>query len=117
LQALGRVVAEGDTSLGPRARGLLGHPDAAVRSVAADLLARHPTAADVDALAAIAGTGPEGRAAVATRFAARAPRPDDYLVRRLAAEKLPDAAARWGPAAPIATGRSLDDYRAIVRRY
>ena len=140
LQALGRVVAESDTSLGPRARGLLGHPDAAVRSVAADLLARHPTAADVDtlaaayeraaadtfddarlsavaALAAIAGTGPEGRAAVATRFAARAARPDDYQVRRLAAEKLPDAAARWGPAAPIATGRSLDDYRAIVRRY
>src|SRR5947208_2667559 len=140
LQALGRVVAESDTSLGPRARGLLGHPDAAVRSVAADLLARHPTAADVDtlaaayeraaadtfddarlsavaALAAIAGTGPEGRAAVATRFAARAARHDDYAVRRLAAEKLPDAAARWGPAAPIATGRSLDDYRAIVRRY
>src|SRR5256886_11159175 len=52
LHALGRVVAEGDTSLGPRARGLLGHPDAAVRSVAADLLARHPTAADVDTLAA-----------------------------------------------------------------
>src|SRR5207302_493714 len=140
LQALGRVVGESDTSLGPRARGLLGHPDAAVRSVAADLLARHPTAADVDALAAayeraaadtfddarlsavaalaaIAGTGPEGRAAVATRFAARAPHPEDYQVRRLAAEKLPDAAARWGPAAPIATGRSLDDYRAIVRRY
>src|SRR5256885_898909 len=71
----------------------------------------------VAALAAIAGTGPEGRAAVATRFADRTPRPDDYQVRRLAAEKLPDAAARWGPAAPIATGRSLDDYRAIVRRY
>src|SRR5438067_1207968 len=69
------------------------------------------------ALAAIAGRGPEGRAAVATRFAARAARPDDYQVRRLAAEKLPDAAALWGPAAPIATGRSLDDYRAIVRRY
>ena len=140
LQALGRVVAEDDTSLVPRARALLAHPDAAVRSVAADLLARHPTTADVEALtaaygraaadtfddarlsavaalAAIAGAGPEGRAAVATGFADRTPRPDDYQVRRLAAEKLPDAAARWGPAAPIATGRSLDDYRAIVRRY
>jgi len=140
LQALGRVVAEDDTSLVPRARALLAHPDAAVRSVAADLLARHPTTADVEALtaaygraaadtfddarlsavaalAAIAGAGPEGRAAVATRFADRTPRPDDYQVRRLAADKLPDAAARWGPAAPIATGRSLDDYRAIVRRY
>jgi cyclophilin family peptidyl-prolyl cis-trans isomerase/HEAT repeat protein len=143
LQALGRVVAEGDTSLAPRARALLAHPDAAVRSVAADLLARHPALADVDALAtayeraaadsfpdarlsavaalgAIAATGAEGRLAVATRFVARTPRPpgpDDYLVRRLAAQKLPDAAARWGPAAPIATGRSLDDYRAVVRRY
>jgi len=140
LQALGRVVAEDDTSLVPRARALLAHPDAAVRSVAADLLARHPTTADVEALtaaygraaadtfddarlsavaalAAIAGAGPEGRAAVATGFADRTPRPDDYQVRRLAAEKLPDAAARWGPAAPIATGRSLEDYRAIVRRY
>jgi cyclophilin family peptidyl-prolyl cis-trans isomerase/HEAT repeat protein len=140
LQALGRVVAEGDTSLAPRARALLAHPDAAVRSVAADLLARRPTLTDIDALgaayeraaadsfddarlsalaalAAIAATGPDGRAAVATRFAARTPRPDDYQVRRLAAEKLPDAAARWGPAAPIATGRSLDDYRTVVRRY
>src|SRR5438105_1139040 len=136
----GRVVVEGDTSLAPRARALLAHPDAAVRSVAADLLARHPALADLDALAtayeraatdsfddarlsavaalgAIAGTGPEGRAAVTARLVDRAPRPDDYLVRRLAAEKLPDAAARWGPAAPIATGRSLDDYRSVVRRY
>ena len=140
LQALGRVVTEGDSSLAPRARALLTHRDAAVRSVAADLLARHPTLADVDplaaayaraasdtfddarlsavaALAAIAAAGPEGRAAVATRFADRTPRPDDYQVRRLAAEKLPEAAAHWGPAAPIATGRSLDDYRAVVRRY
>jgi cyclophilin family peptidyl-prolyl cis-trans isomerase len=45
------------------------------------------------------------------------PRADDYLVRRLAAEKLPDAAARWGPVAPIATGRPLADYRAVARRY
>src|SRR5205085_1782481 len=61
LQTVGRVVAEGDTSLAPRARALLAHRDAA--------------------------------------------------------EKLPDAAARWGPVAPIATGRSLDDYRSVVRRY
>src|SRR6266581_3942606 len=57
LQALGRVVAEGDTSLAPRARTLLAHPDAAVRSAAADLLARHPALADVDPLAA----APPGR--------------------------------------------------------
>jgi cyclophilin family peptidyl-prolyl cis-trans isomerase/HEAT repeat protein len=139
LQALGRIVADSALSLVERARALLGHRDAAVRSVAADLLARHPAVADVDRLAAaferaaadsfddallsalttlgaIAGSGPEGRAAVTTRFVARAARPSDYLARRRAAEKLPAAAARWGPAAPIATGRTLDDYRAVVRR-
>src|SRR5207245_228887 len=57
LQGLGRVVAEGDTSLAPRARALLAHPDGAVRSVAADLLARHPALADVDALAAAGEPG------------------------------------------------------------
>ena len=140
LQALGRLVPESDTTLDPRARALLAHADAAVRSVAADLLARHPSLADVDALAAayaraaadtfddarlsavtalgaIAATGPEGRAAVAARFVARVPSADDYLVRQRAAEKLPDAAARWGPAFPIATGRALDDYRAVARAY
>jgi peptidylprolyl isomerase len=140
LQALQRLVPDSDSSLSPRARSLLQHADAGVRSVAADLLARHPVLDDVDrltdaylraaadsfndarlsavaALAAIAGTGPDARTAVATRFVARVPRADDYLVRRLAAEKLPDAAARWGPVAPIATGRPLADYRAVARRY
>jgi len=140
LQALGRIVPDSALNLVERARALLGHRDAAVRSVAADLLARHPAVADVDRLAvafaraaadsfddaqlsalttlgAIAGTGPEGRAAVTTQFVARATRPSDYLVRRRAAEKLPAAAARWGPAAPIATGRTLDDYRSVVRRW
>jgi cyclophilin family peptidyl-prolyl cis-trans isomerase len=140
LQALQRLVPDSDSSLSPRARALLQHPDAGVRSVAADLLARHPVLDDVDrltdaylraaadsfddarlsavaALAAIAGTGVDTRVAVATRYVARVPRADDYLVRRLAAEKLPDAAARWGPMAPIATGRTLADYRAVARRY
>src|SRR6266513_1947816 len=140
LQALQRLVPDSDSSLSPRARTLLLHPDAAVRSVAADLLARHPVVDDVDrladaylraatdtfddarlsavaALAAIAATSADARTVVATRFVARVPRADDYLVRRLAAEKLPDAATRWGPMAPIATGRTLADYRAVARRY
>src|SRR5438128_985236 len=71
----------------------------------------------VAALAAIAATSADARTTVATRFVARVPRADDYLVRRLAAEKLPDAAARWGPMAPIATGRTLADYRGVARRY
>ncbi len=140
LQALQRIVAASDTVLPARARDLLLHADAGVRSVAADLLARHPAVADVDrladaylraardtfddarlsavaALAAIASIDSGGRAVVAARFVARVARADDYLVRRLAADRLPDAALRWGPVAPIATEHSLDDYRAIVRRY
>src|SRR5437899_1427410 len=140
LQALQRLVPDSDSSLSPRARTLLLHPDAAVRSVAADLLARHPVVDDVDrladaylraasdtfddarlsavaALAAIAATSADARTAVATRFVARVPRADDYLVRRLAAEKLPDAAVRWGRVAPIVTGRTLADYRVVARRY
>jgi len=139
LQTLARIVPDSDARAAARARELLQHRDAAVRSVAADLLARHPLVTDVDrlvqaylrasrdsfndarlsavaALAAIAGAGPEGRAAVATGFVARVPRADDYLVRRLAVEKLPDAAAAWGGMAPILTGRTMDEYRLIVRR-
>jgi len=50
LQALQRLVPDSDSSLSPRARSLLQHADAAVRSVAADLLARHPVLDDVDRL-------------------------------------------------------------------
>src|SRR5256886_1332587 len=97
LQTLARVVPETDTTLGPRARELLAHPDPAVRSVAADLLARQPATADVDrliqaytraagdpfddarlsavaALGAIARGGAEGRLAVAGRFLGTVPR-------------------------------------------
>ena len=131
---------DSDSSLSPRARTLLLHADAAVRSVAADLLARHAVVDDVDrladaylraatdtfddarlsavaALAAIAATSADARTAVATRFLARVPRADDYLVRRLAQEKLLDAAVRWGPVAPIVTGRTPADYRGVARRY
>src|SRR6266851_5399955 len=49
LQALQRLVPDSDSSLSPRA--LLRHPDAAVRSVAADVVARLPVLDDVDRLA------------------------------------------------------------------
>src|SRR5207237_2706504 len=114
LQALQRLVPDSDSSLSPRARTLLLHPDAAVRSVAADLLARHAVVDDVDrladaylraatdtfddarlsavaALAAIAATSADARTAVATRFLARVPRADDYLVCRLLLEKKKNA--------------------------
>jgi len=140
LQALQRIVAAPDSGLRARARGLLAHADPAVRSVAADILGRLPDVEDVDllvaayrraegdpfndarlsavsALGAIAGASPTGRLRVATKFISVVPRPDDYLVRRLAADTLPDTREAWGPAMPIATGRTLTDYRDIARRW
>jgi cyclophilin family peptidyl-prolyl cis-trans isomerase len=140
LQALQRIVPADDSSLLARARALLTHTDPAVRSVAADLLARHPNVDDVDllvaayaraegdpfndarlsavsALGGIAASSPTGRQRVAARFVAVTPRPDDYLVRRLAADTLPDTKDAWGPVLPIATGRTLADYRDIARRW
>jgi cyclophilin family peptidyl-prolyl cis-trans isomerase len=43
--------------------------------------------------------------------------PANYLIRRWAEDKWPEAAARWGPSRPVATGRSLQEYRDIARRY
>ena len=140
LQALQRIVPADDSSLLARARVLLTHTDPAVRSVAADLLARHPTVDDVEllvaayaraerdpfndarlsavsALGAIAASSATGRQRVATKFVSVTPRPDDYLVRRMAADTLPDTRDGWGPVLPIATGRTLADYREVARRW
>ena len=123
-----------------RARALLAHPDPAVRSIAADLLGRHPDPEDVErlvqayqraendpfndarlsavaALGAIAGASPTGRLRVATRFVGAVTRPTDYLVRRLADDTLPDAREAWGSALPIATGRTAAEYRDVARRW
>jgi cyclophilin family peptidyl-prolyl cis-trans isomerase/HEAT repeat protein len=140
VQGLQRIVPPSDSSLDARARTLLAHADPAVRSGAADLLARHPNVDDVEllvgayrraegdpfndarlsavaALGAIAQASSAGRVRVGTRFIAATPRPNDYLVRRLAADTLPDTRDAWGPVLPIATGRTIADYRDIARRW
>ena len=129
-----------DSGLRARARRLLAHADPAVRSVAADLVGRAPDPEDVDrlveaygragadpfndarlsavaALGAIASASPTGRLRVATQFVRAVPRPADYLVRRLAADTLPDTREAWGPALPIVTGRNAADYRDVARRW
>src|SRR5437016_922831 len=68
-------------------------------------------------LGAIAASSSAGRVRVATQFIAATPRPADYLVRRLAADTLPDTRDAWGPVLPIATGRTIADYREIARRW
>jgi cyclophilin family peptidyl-prolyl cis-trans isomerase len=119
---------------------LIGHADPAVRSVAADLIGRQPSVDDVDllvtaynraegdpfndarlsavsALGAIAASSSTGRLRVATKFISAVQRPADYLVRRLAADTMPDTRDAWGAVLPIATGRTIADYRDIARRW
>ncbi|HKE91421.1 MAG TPA: peptidylprolyl isomerase [Gemmatimonadales bacterium] len=141
LGGLARIVPENDTALAGRARTLLTHADPAVRSVAADVLGRTPSADDIDrliaayrraqndpiddaglsavaALAAIADVGAAPRVRVVQAFVSGVPRPADYLVRRLAAARLAEAADAWGTGGgPIATGKTDAEYRDIVRRY
>ncbi len=141
LGGLAHTVPDGDAALVGRARAFLTHPDPAVRSVAADLLAHNPSVDDIDrlmaaytraqndpfsdarlsavgALAAIADRGAAQRVRVVQAFVSGTRRPDDYLVRRLAAARLTEAADAWGSGAgPIATGKTDAEYRDIVRRY
>jgi cyclophilin family peptidyl-prolyl cis-trans isomerase/HEAT repeat protein len=129
-----------DAELLAAARALLSHRDGGVRSVAADALARAPTTIDVSslvrayaaagrdsfpeaaqsalaALAAIALRDDSSARVVERRFLSRVRPPRSYLLRRWAVERWPAAARRWGPAVPIATGRTGAEYRAIVRRW
>ena len=140
LAAWAGAVKGADPSLIGTARPLLSHPDATVRSVAADAVARAASPADIPALAgmyaatrhdsvpdaaqsalgalaAIAKASAAGQEAVAAGFLRSSARPADYLLRRWAEQNWPDAADRWGDAFPIATGRTLADYRGIVRRF
>ena len=140
LQAWATAVEGADSLLIDAGRRLLRHDDAAVRSVAADIVGRVADPADLAALtamylraardsfpdaaisalnavAAIGRSGSAAQARVDREFLGTVPRPANYLLRRWAEANWPDAAARWGPAQPIATGRSLQDYRDLVRRF
>jgi cyclophilin family peptidyl-prolyl cis-trans isomerase/HEAT repeat protein len=121
-------------------RQLIAHQDPVVRTIAADRLAAAANPADIDrlvsaygrslrdpipdariaivgALGRIAELGLAERLAVEDRFLDVHPTSGDYLVRRAAQTRYPEAARRWGPERPIATGRTIEDYRAIARRF
>lgn len=140
LQAWAAAVKGADTALLNTARRHLGDADAAVRSVAADIIARGPVAGDLgpltaawrraardsfpdageSALGAIKALadGPGGTGA--SRFAATATPPPaalGYLYREWAESNWTELADHWGPSTPIATGRSLEDYRSIARQF
>ena len=140
LQAWSTAVQGPDARLLSASRRLLAHSDAATRSVAADALARVADPADLSALAtmyarssrdsfpdaalsalggivAIAGRNTQTRERVDREFLSTVPRPSNYLVRRWAESSWPAASEHWGPAYPIGTGRTLQDYRDVVRRF
>jgi cyclophilin family peptidyl-prolyl cis-trans isomerase/HEAT repeat protein len=140
LKAWAAAVQGPDSTLVRAARQLLTHPDAATRSVAADAVARAADPTDVSALAtmytrslrdsfpdatfsalgalaAIAGTNVQARERVDREFLAVVPRPANYLVRGWAESNWPAAYERWGAPYPITTGRTLQDYRDLVRRF
>jgi cyclophilin family peptidyl-prolyl cis-trans isomerase/HEAT repeat protein len=122
------------------ARRRLDHEDPVVRTIAAGVLARQPNVADVpalanafgrslrdpvadaslaalDALRAVSAASAEGRRDVQSRFMASAPRPSSPVVRSWAAGNWPALAARWGSNEGVETGRTLQDYREIIRRF
>jgi len=141
LTALLDVVPAGDPALPDRAARLLASADPAVRSLAADAMARRPDVAQVDplldayrrasgdpiddarlsavkALCAIAAAGPAGLDAVTNRFFVVTPRSTDVLAWRMAAATCPGPLpGAWQAAPPVATGRSEADYRDAARRY
>jgi len=129
-----------DTALAAVARGLLAHPDVGVRTEAARALQRMPATGDVpalssafarssrdsvpdaglaalDALLALSNASAEDAAVVTREFLATSSRPERYVPRLWAERNWPAAARRWGPAFPIQTGRTRDDYREIARRF
>jgi cyclophilin family peptidyl-prolyl cis-trans isomerase/HEAT repeat protein len=129
-----------DSALVAAARGLATHRDAAVRSLAATAIGRAPAASDLPllttmyeragrdtitdaeiaalgAIASLAESSPTARTQVASQFLARASAPDRYIVRLWALDGWPAAAERWPAAYPLTTGRTLQDYREIARRF
>jgi cyclophilin family peptidyl-prolyl cis-trans isomerase/HEAT repeat protein len=140
LQAWADVVQGTDKVLAEAARSFLAHRDAAARSVAADVLSKVADPADLAALTAMYSRSgrdsfPDAslaalKAVVAIRrrggtaaervdqeFLGTMPRPVNYLLRGWAEANWPQAAERWGPAFPVATGRTLQDYRDLARQF
>ncbi|MEP6745895.1 MAG: peptidylprolyl isomerase [Gemmatimonadota bacterium] len=137
LQAWATAVPGADPALVGAARVRLNAPDAMVRSTSADIVARAAAGRDVSALtdawrhaardsfpdaaqSALAALlaiarGPDSLAAHA--FAVSEGPPVDPLLKGWAEKNWPELSDRWGPSRPIVTGRTLEDYRAIARKY
>lgn len=125
------------SALRPALLEALGHPDVGVRTSALGGLAKLADPATLPAVldayararadtlndAALAALGAldafrKGGVEVAEPFFARFERSPDSLVRQAAEAVFGDAALRaWGAALPVETGRSPEEYRAVVREW
>jgi len=142
LGALEAVAPPGDSALLALAHAALASNDLVVRATAIGILARERNAdwvrefagayrraeadpendarlAAITALADLAEQGPAVRAEVEAQFLAAFPRSPDYIVRRTVARRFGDALTRryWNGVLPIETGRSVEEYRDLARRY
>jgi cyclophilin family peptidyl-prolyl cis-trans isomerase len=68
-------------------------------------------------LVAIRDGSAAARSRVDGEFLGSSGRPRDYVIRRWAEDHWPEAVARWGPAYPLETGRTAQDYRDVAARY
>jgi cyclophilin family peptidyl-prolyl cis-trans isomerase/HEAT repeat protein len=137
LQAWAGAVRGPHPELLTVARGLLGSRDVMVRATSADILARAAAGADVPALVAAYHAGARDSindgaqnalvalgaiakgadSAAVAGFAATEPPSNDPLLRDWVAANWPALAERWGGGRPLATGRTIEDYRELARRY
>jgi cyclophilin family peptidyl-prolyl cis-trans isomerase/HEAT repeat protein len=137
LQAWAGAVQGPAPDLLAAARTRIGHPDAMVRATAAEILARAGSGSDVpalvaawdrglrdsfpdaaqNALAALKAVQDGADASAVQSFLASSAAPADPLLKGWAEANWPELAERWGPSRPLNTGRSLDDYRALARKY
>ncbi len=140
LGAWSRQVQDPDADLVRQSRHFISHPDAVVRVAAAGVLGAVADPDDIaalgemfrqaqgdsmpeaawaalDALLMISEASAEGESRVTLSFLARTQRPKNYLVRDWAEGNWPLASERWGPAYPIETQLTLQDYRAVVERF
>ncbi|HQR17223.1 MAG TPA: HEAT repeat domain-containing protein [Gemmatimonadales bacterium] len=140
LQGWVDAVPGPDPALLAASRGLLTHADVGVRTLAARAIGRAPVPADLaslaaaynragrdsvpdaaiaalDALRTLAASSEAEAGEVARDFLSITPRPANYVLRLWADATWPEAADRWGPAFPLETNRTLQDYREIASRF
>lgn len=143
LGSLQRLAGEEpDASLLALARSALAHPDVMVRATATAIVAEaaYPEQVDeliaayrraesdpldearlaaVRALGIVAERAGTDQGRIAERFFARTSRSREYLVRAAVHQAFGAALARqrWGEVFPVETGRTVEDYRDVVRRY